>query len=220
MEITSKGEHDMFRINDEGEIYQTGDLRWSRAIRGLHRVERTLRTRKSDIAGKEGSVLKAGSPDGRQPQSTRAGVQAGAKLLLAIAALAFAGVMSVVPARAQEMTMVVHIPFSFTVASSSLPAGDYTLLRQDGSQPFWIIQNNVAHTGVIALVGVDGLNGQSGVGELVFERLGTKYLLSQIQYPGLTSELPISRRKRSLEKETARNQTSPESLAVLASLRQ
>jgi hypothetical protein len=154
-----------------------------------------------------------------QTHQPRTAESAGRNRLLTIAALAIMALITVVPAHAQDQMVVAHIPFSFRVDSATLPAGSYTLVHQDDSQPFWVVESNLSDTGVFALISIEGTNEAAESAKLLFHRYGNRYFLSQIDSLGETYEMPVSKAERTMGREMARNDSKPHSLYVLASLR-
>ncbi|HTV53288.1 MAG TPA: hypothetical protein VMI06_00060 [Terriglobia bacterium] len=141
------------------------------------------------------------------------------KSLLVFGMLALLSVMSVSPAHAQDQMLTAYIPFAFEAGTSTLPAGVYTLERLGESQHSWVIRNDWDNAAVFALPGAEGTSLAGDSSELLFHRYGDRYFLSQIRCLGETYEMPSSKAERSMKREMVRNNSKPESLSVLASLR-
>ncbi len=138
------------------------------------------------------------------------------KTLSIMAALALMTVVGVASTYAQETKVKAHIPFAFSVSSSTLAAGDYSLGQLN--QNAWVIRNDEGGGAILTVVTPNGTN-EDNSAELVFERCGARYFLSEVRSPGETSLIPKSKAERSIEREMARNGSKPETLYVLASVR-
>jgi hypothetical protein len=134
-----------------------------------------------------------------------------------MAALALMTVAGVASAYAQETKVTAHIPFAFSVSSSTLPAGDYSLGQL--YQNAWVIRNDDGSPAIITVVTPNGSNEEANSAKLVFEHCGDRYFLSEVRALGQTTLIPASKAERALEREMARNGSKPETLYVLASLR-
>jgi hypothetical protein len=139
------------------------------------------------------------------------------KMLSALSVFALISVLGVTCAFAQEHGVQADIPFAFTVTSSTLPAGNYSL--RPLSQNTWLIQNNAGGPAIMAVATPNGSNKEADSAKLVFKRTGDRYFLSQVWCLGQTTAVPASKAERLIERETARNGAKPESVYVLASLR-
>lgn len=139
------------------------------------------------------------------------------KMLSMMAALALIIAAGVAPALAQEAQVTAHIPFTFAVKGSVLPAGDYSLGQLHPNS--WVIRNEGRGRAVIALTRPEGDNEKESSAQLVFKRCGDRYFLSEVWYLGRTSAVPPSEAEKAMEREMARNDLKPETLYVLASVR-
>jgi hypothetical protein len=135
--------------------------------------------------------------------------------LLAALLLTFVG--GAASALAQDSMMKAHVPFAFTVSSSTLSAGDYTFTKL--SQNVWAIRSDDSQQAIFASVIPNGANHDANAATLVFKDYNDTYFLSEVRCLGATSALGASKAERALERETARNGSTPESIYVLASLR-
>lgn len=82
----------------------------------------------------------------------------------------------------------VHVPFSFQVGQSTLPAGDY-IIEKDGLSGIITLQNRVARSSV-AVLSVDGGTSLSGKQpHLIFQRVNGATVLTQIQLIGQASRI-------------------------------
>ena len=134
--------------------------------------------------------------------------------LLAALVLGFAGVAA--SAHASPILQA-HVPFDFTVSSSTFSAGDYTFSKL--SENIWTIRNDKTKQAISALVTSFGTNQDQNPAKLVFKHAGSSYFLYEVHSLGETSVAPPSKTERSMEREMARNRTKPESIYVLASAR-
>ena len=135
--------------------------------------------------------------------------------LLAALVLTFVGGAAL--AFGQDSVVKAHVPFAFTVSSSTLSAGDYTFTQI--SQNSWTIRNDDSHQAIAMVASANGINHDANPATLVFKEYGDSYFLSQVRCLGQTSALGTSKAQRALERETARNGSGAESVYVLASAR-
>jgi hypothetical protein len=132
-----------------------------------------------------------------------------------LAGLALA-IAASVPTYAQDASVVVHVPFAFSVVKSTLPAGDYTLTQL--SQNMWVVRNEGGKA-ITASARPDGTNPDPEVAKLVFTKYGEHYLLSRVWCDGLTSEISEPSPSRAIELQMTSNNQKPETLYVLAKSR-
>ena len=111
------------------------------------------------------------------------------------------------PARAQVVDEIVaDIPFGFTVRNTTLPAGEYSIRRPyAASEGLMEIRSMDGHARMAFLVESAQIGKVPGQTELIFDRVGDKYFLSEIFEEGnnIGVELPKSSDERKLEKEGA-----------------
>ena len=140
-----------------------------------------------------------------------------ATMFVGIIALAF---VSALAASAQnQRSLVVNIPFDFTVKGKTLPAGEYivsrgnltdktglTLQRRDGKA-----------NAIVVTMNVEARDSQKQ-SRLVFNRYGEHYFLSQVWTSGesLGRELFKTNQERSIESELAKSNGKPETVAIMA----
>lgn len=74
----------------------------------------------------------------------------------------------------------VNVPFSFTVGTSTMPAGSYTIKSDFGSRDLVYLTNWGANTKSMAL-GIPEQGNPGETGKLVFHRVGDQYFLSEIR---------------------------------------
>ncbi len=74
----------------------------------------------------------------------------------------------------------VNVPFSFTVGTSTMPAGSYTIKSDSGSRNLVYLSNWGANTESMAL-GIPEQGNPSETSKLVFHRVGDQYFLSEIR---------------------------------------
>jgi hypothetical protein len=139
------------------------------------------------------------------------------KSLYLLAALALTFVGGAASAFAQDAIVEARVPFDFTVASSALPAGNYTISRLSNSS--WTIRNDDTGKAIAAVATSFGTSRDDKFGALVFKQFGSSYFLSEVHCLGETSELPPSKAERALQRETAQNGSKPGTISVLASAR-
>jgi hypothetical protein len=134
-----------------------------------------------------------------------------------LAALVLTLVGGAASALAQDATVKANIPFDFTVASSALPAGNYTISRLSDSS--WTIRNDDTGKAIASVATSYGTSRDNNLGALVFKQFGSSYFLSEVRCLGESSALPTSKAERAMERETARNGSKPETVSVVASAR-
>ena len=134
---------------------------------------------------------------------------------------AFLALLIVAPSQAQMpgTTLRAKIPFSFVVRGKTLPAGDYEIRRINDS-PQGLVMRNVYNTHEKMMFETESVEAKKvpRKTELIFNRYVDEYFLSEIFTGGeqLGRELPPSRTERHLKYESARNETQPETVAVVA----
>jgi hypothetical protein len=73
----------------------------------------------------------------------------------------------------------VNVPFSFTVGTSTMPAGSYIIKSNFGSRDLVYLTNWGANTKSMAL-GIPEQGNPNEAGKLIFHRVGDQYFLSDI----------------------------------------
>jgi hypothetical protein len=131
-----------------------------------------------------------------------------------LAGVALATALSV-SAYAQSGDLRAHIPFSFAVEKSVMPAGDYALVQL--SQNTWTIRNENSTKAIAAAARPDGDNPEPNVAKLVFTKYGEHYFLSRVWCDGLTSVIAEPKPERALEIQMTSSNLKPETVYVLAS---
>ena len=135
-------------------------------------------------------------------------------LLVAVAAIS---VMAQVRPR-----VTAQIPFGFSVANQTMPAGQYVIQAQAGASQMVLIRSNDSKSAVFALT--QGKQGKRDADKtkLVFRRYGDRYFLAQIWTKGenVGTEFPTSRSERETMKSLsdgrlAKADTEPELITVV-----
>lgn len=114
-------------------------------------------------------------------------------------------------------SLVVNIPFDFTVAGKLLPAGQYQLERSTQASTEGLSLRNVdGNAGVFVLTSTLQSNERQSQSRLVFKRYKDQYFLSQFWTSGEASgrELIKSDRELNAERELARAGDAPERVSV------
>jgi hypothetical protein len=130
--------------------------------------------------------------------------------LLLVVMLSLIAIAGRTPAHAQVIyALDAAIPFSFTVRNMTLPAGDYSIKRVNMADPNLLeIQSRDGHS--LLFIVNDVVTGKApNRPELIFDRVGDQYFLSEIFEVGSPRgvELHKSRAERKLEKEGKEIQT-------------
>jgi hypothetical protein len=112
------------------------------------------------------------------------------------------------------------IPFAFAVGHSTLPAGTYEIQRLDEVNPKVLVIRNMNEHISVAFQTVDAQTPDDqpvSTTELVFDRLGDRYFLSQVWEDGSATgaDLPKSR----METRLADSGVRPEGQATVAALK-
>lgn len=95
----------------------------------------------------------------------------------------FGFLMSLTAATAFAQTkpaVKVNIPFQFSVANRTLPAGEYTLTERSGAGQAVIVRNNENHAVVFAMTRSASVKEEANKPMLVFRRYGNQYFLAQV----------------------------------------
>jgi hypothetical protein len=125
------------------------------------------------------------------------------KRIAAIALFVAASFITAGGALAQDQKVKATVPFNFTVNSSSLPAGNYTIGSDSTSRNILTIADWDKHVHILAMGQTDsGTSVKSG--HLVFHKYGDQYFLSEICYAGsaTTVQFPPSKAERRAKAET------------------
>jgi hypothetical protein len=128
--------------------------------------------------------------------------------LFAAASFAGAGTLS-----AQDHQAKANIPFAFTVDSTTLPAGSYTISLL--SRNAVAVQNDQNRLVVVSCV--HDSDKQSPNGVLVFKRYGNQYFLEEILGPSnaMNVSVPRSKREQSAQREEAAIREGTQTLIAL-----
>ncbi len=117
------------------------------------------------------------------------------KRISAMALLSLASLLTAGSAMAQDRAAHATVPFAFNVGDMVLPAGDYTI-SQAGWRPSGVIQirSTDAKHAMLTTAISDAKKPVNG-GELVFNRYGDKYFLTEVLCPeaGVSMQLPTSK---------------------------
>lgn len=140
-----------------------------------------------------------------------------ATLFVGIIALALA---SAIAGSAQNQgSMVVNVPFDFTVKGKTLPAGEYIISRTSAANDSGLtMQRRDGEANAIVLTMPVQARDIQKDSRLVFSRYGNRYFLSQVWTAGDDQgrELRKTKQERSLEDELARADAKPETVAIVA----
>ena len=124
----------------------------------------------------------------------------------------------VAPARAQlpGTEIRVNIPFAFTVRGKLLPAGNYEIRRVTDAPDTLELYNRPGHQTVVFETEPVQSKMLNQKGELVFHRYGNDYFLSEIwtSSESIGRELRPSHAERRLEREMAKANSKPETVAL------
>jgi hypothetical protein len=140
------------------------------------------------------------------------------QIITTIAIGMFITAIAVASARAQNAgTLMVTVPFEFSVSGKTLPAGNY-LVRKEDSRTSLRIQNRDGSS--TAFVLVSPINGRDIQNEskLVFNRYGNQYFLAQVWVAGSSrgEEPRKSAAERSIRRELAALKQRAETVTIAA----
>jgi hypothetical protein len=111
------------------------------------------------------------------------------------------------------------IPFDFTVKGKTMPAGTYDVTRVM-DEPVTLLLRNIHGRHDVVVVETEPVEERMipKRGELVFNRYGDTYFLSEVFTAGQQTgeELYPSHKERELKREMARNEVGPETVTVAA----
>lgn len=116
-------------------------------------------------------------------------------------------------------SLVVNIPFSFTVAGKSLPAGEYLVERSTQASAEGLSLRNIeSGAGAFVLTSSLQSNSRQEASRLVFTRYNEHYFLSQYWTVGESSGRALikSEKERTLEGELAKSGVKPEKVTIIA----
>jgi hypothetical protein len=128
------------------------------------------------------------------------------KVLMIVLTLSLFAIGRATHARAQVVdTIVADVPFGFIVRDNTLPAGSYTIRRLDSQPGVMEIRDADGERVLVFLTGSAQAAKEPKQTELIFDRVGDQYFLSEIFEGGNSTgaEVRKSRAERSLEKEIA-----------------
>ena len=130
------------------------------------------------------------------------------RLIKGITALAVWSIIGLGLARAQttDPDMTAQIPFKFTVANTTLPAGKYIIKRVDDNDPQALeLQSADGRATVVFLTESAQANSTPTKSELVFNKYGNRYFLKEILSQGeqTGNQVETSHTERKLEKDGA-----------------
>ena len=99
------------------------------------------------------------------------------KRITAIVLSTLAGFVTAGTALAQDRAVQATVPFDFTVADKLLPSGTYTITPE--ASGVIMIENSDKHVADLGQTSYDSHESRKG-GQLVFDRYGNQYFLSEI----------------------------------------
>jgi len=135
--------------------------------------------------------------------------------------LALVGLLSLLLAAGSAFAQTDHevranVPFDFVVGKTTLPSGNYQIVRLSMASENVTIRSTNAKAAMIAYAGPQEVRQPSNRTKLVFHRYGDRYFLSQIWVEGSNHMRTLP--KSNLEKEIALD-WSPNNVVLYASAR-
>src|SRR5260221_11218115 len=131
--------------------------------------------------------------------------------------LSVLGLLTSVPAPPQAgKPFIVTIPFNFSVAGKTPPAGQYHIGRSTEDAEGLVLRGTDGRTGLFVLTrGIQNKEVQQE-SKLVFRRYGDQYFLGEVWISGRSTGrgLPSSRKERLTKQESAKHGGNGEKVAV------
>lgn len=128
-------------------------------------------------------------------------------------------VLTTVSAHAQAgKQFTATIPFNFSVAGKTLPAGRYDVGRStQTSAEGLMLRGADGRAGVFVLTRGIQTEEVQQESKLVFRRYGDQYFLGEVWISGRSTgrELPSSRKERLIKQENAKHGANPEKVAIV-----
>jgi hypothetical protein len=109
-----------------------------------------------------------------------------------LVALSLGLLLATASAYAQSRKVVANVPFDFTVAGKTLPAGEYVITRINADDNVLAIASLSQHQTMLAIPNHSEATNASANTKMVFNHRGNRYFLSQIWVEGSAdgSEFP------------------------------
>jgi hypothetical protein len=138
---------------------------------------------------------------------------------LVTAFAAVAAFATVAPIQAQEIHLVAHVPFDFTIGNATLPRDTYNLTRMTGHPELVMVRGDrksaIVRTEDVRVADNDATT------SLVFHRIGDQYFLRQIRWEGSSRlDLPETNAEReALDSRATRVGANMETVVITAGQR-
>jgi hypothetical protein len=126
------------------------------------------------------------------------------KRITAIVLVTLAGFFTAGSLQAQSYEVRAKIPFDFSVGSKQLPSGSYELFSEGRDQNLLEIRNRDQKVSILTLTEETG-NSPAYVSELIFNKYGDRYFLSEIRCTsiGMDLEVPPSKQEKQVRTQQA-----------------
>lgn len=140
-------------------------------------------------------------------------------MLMLIVTIAF--VTAVISANAQTgLKLKANVPFEFIVGDHKLPAGEYIVNAISTQDAATGIMMRNADDSAHAVRLVNPKQGRASAARLVFHRYGNRYYLAEVwETTSLGRQLLRSRDEKAVARELVSNNSEPETVAIIASVR-
>ena len=120
---------------------------------------------------------------------------------LAVLAVLIVGVAMAMPLGAQTLSLKANIPFEFSFAGKTMPAGEYLLQSNAGSSTLQV-RSLDGGAGALSLGAhpISYTGPRTGDARITFNKYGNSYFLSNVLngYSGVSFDVPVSRTEREL----------------------
>lgn len=113
-----------------------------------------------------------------------------------------------------DTTVEANIPYTFVVGSTTLPAGKYIVRMPDSSEPN-VLEIRAANGHTAVAFETSDTNQTPNKGELVFNKIGDNYFLSQVWITGSASGNQLAKSKMEKRLETSGMQSQQTFVAVI-----
>jgi hypothetical protein len=142
-----------------------------------------------------------------------------------VALFGFVFALSAVNALAQSQPVLkASIPFDFSAANRTLPAGDYTVSNTNAVGGTIVVRRDDGEKAVVLITRPHYAENQGKQAMLVFRRYGDQYFLAKVISMGDSTgrEIPMSKTEkrltRDMDRHLANNKVEPEIVTIITRL--
>ena len=126
------------------------------------------------------------------------------KRITAIVLVILAGFFTAGSLQAQSNEVRANIPFDFTVGGKQLPSGNYDLISEGTGHDLLVIQSRDQAASILTR-SADVGSSPAYVSELIFNKYGDRYFLSEVLCTsiGVNVEVPASKQEKQIRTQRA-----------------